>query len=73
MAGTTTTGHELALDTQGIVADHVRITCQTNWGDPEAYYGLGEVRFYGSEVPEPSTLLGLLVLGLAGLACRWRR
>ena len=51
------------------MAQYVRITGTTSWGD--AYIGLSEVRFTG-EIPEPGTF-ALLCLGSAMLAIRRRR
>ncbi|MBN1589857.1 MAG: PEP-CTERM sorting domain-containing protein, partial [Pirellulales bacterium] len=43
-------GLEINVAGQEITADHVRIECLNNWGDPEGYCGLGEVRFYGEAI-----------------------
>ena len=48
-------------------ARYIKFDIQSNWGDGTAT-GLSEVRFNGSPVPIPGTIL-LLGSGLAGLAC----
>ena len=56
------------------VASSVRFSLESNFTPFQTgYIGLSEVRFFGSPVPEPSTLAGLLGMGLMGAALAWRR
>jgi len=56
------------------VARSVRFSLESNFTPSQtSYIGLSEVQFFGSPVPEPSTLVGLLGAGLAGVALAWRR
>jgi hypothetical protein len=60
----------LDLFGEGVNAQYLQIRATDNYGD--AYYGLGEVRFFGaSTIPEPSTVA--LLLGVGGLALLLRR
>jgi len=61
-------GYQADVDFGGATADHVRMSVQSNWGGVVS--ALSEVRFYA--VPEPSTLVGLIALGLLCLARRRR-
>ncbi|MBN1911242.1 MAG: PEP-CTERM sorting domain-containing protein [Pirellulales bacterium] len=65
---------QLQIDLGGLTADHFRITSLSNYNDGDEtgqYRGLSEVRFY--QVPEPSTFVGLITLGLVCLVLRRRR
>ena len=52
---------ELAITLSDLLADHIRITALSNYGDDynagtdtySSYRGLAEVRFYGTVVPPP--------------------
>jgi len=68
LAPTADVGYQLDVDLDGLSATHVRITEHSHWGGD--YPGLSEVRFF---VPEPSTLVGLLAIGLLCLVRRGRR
>jgi hypothetical protein len=60
----------LDLFGEGVNAQYLQIRATDNYGG--AYYGLGEVRFFGaSTIPEPSTVA--LLLGVGGLALLLRR
>ena len=51
-------------------ARYIRFDIDTNYGDPNTFYGLSEVQFTGTLVPEPGSL-ALLTMG--GLALMRRR
>jgi len=53
-------------------ARSVRLELTTSYG-ALPYVGLSEVQLFGSPVPEPSTLVGLLGMGLLGAALAWQR
>ncbi len=61
--------YQTAVDFGGVTATHVRMTQLSDYGG--GLRGLAEVRFY--EVPEPTTLAGLIALGLLCLVGRYRR
>ncbi len=54
-------------------ARSVRLELTTSYNQFSSVVGLSEVRFSGSPVPEPSTLAGLLGMGLLGTALAWPR
>lgn len=51
-----------------VTATHVRFTNLSNWGSPINQIGFNEVQFSAASIPEPSSLLALLVFGLAGVS-----
>ena len=59
----------------GVEARYIKLDILSNHGDGNQFAGLSEVDFYGSVVPEPSTLCLLVcaVLGLPVLGARRRR
>ncbi|MBN1910736.1 MAG: PEP-CTERM sorting domain-containing protein [Pirellulales bacterium] len=63
--------YQTAVDFEGITATNVRMTQLSNYGGEAGTFGLNEVRFY--QVPEPSTSVGLIGLGLLCLVGRRRR
>ncbi len=54
-------------------ASSVRLELTSSQDPFSQLIGLSEVQFLGSPVPEPSTLVGLLGMGLVGAGLAWRR
>ena len=54
-------------------ARSIQFALTSSYNSFDARIGLSEVQFYGSPVPEPSTMAGLLGMGAMGVALTWRR
>ena len=65
--------HNTVIDLDGVVAQYVRLTVHSNWGDVMPQFGLSEVRFYHKPVVarEPTPAAGHTDLALE-VALDWR-
>ena len=63
----------VALTGSAVQAVSIRFNIQSDYGDPQTFYGLSELQFDGSLIPEPTSSALMAVGGLALIVMLHRR